>query len=64
MRCNVFHPFDCMAVNARNGHVVVRSISLNRGRPRNAKPSRLSPNGTPQAASHGNLALTLYIYTV
>jgi hypothetical protein len=64
MRCNAFHPFDCMSVNARDGHVVVKPISLDRGQPRNAKPSRLSPNGTLQAASHGNLALTLYIYTV
>jgi hypothetical protein len=40
MRCNAFHPFDCMAVNARNGHVVVKSISLNRGRPGSqAKPT-------------------------
>jgi hypothetical protein len=23
MRCNAFHPFDCMSVNARNGHVVI-----------------------------------------
>jgi hypothetical protein len=55
MRYSAFHPSDCMAVNARCGHVVVKrlrrqgSIYLKRGRRRNAKPGRLSPNGTIEA---------------